>query len=121
MLDYTLNKMLEEHQIVIERDTAAVDDFGAESSRGWVELGTIDALFYWWPSHGEGAFDEHGDPQRNVNTTGGGVLVPLGTDVTEEDRVARVLLKGGTEVQGPFRITSLRETETHIELSIERP
>lgn len=44
------------------------------------------------------------------------VIVPLGTDVTEEDRVASVTYRGGTVWAGPLGIRAVLARKDHLEL-----
>jgi|SRR5215472_1939758 len=121
-LEYTINRLIEQHLIQIERDTAAKDPYGAEGKRAWALHATIEGLFWWWPTHGAGRFVEEATPQRAVDITGGGCLFPIGTDVTEFDRIGNIKdPDGNLEVEGPFRIVSLRRLPTHVEISVERP
>lgn len=121
-LEYTINRLIEQHLIQIERDTASKDIYGAEAKRSWGLHATIEGLFWWWPTHGAGRFVEEATPQRAVDITGGGCLFPIGTDVTEMDRLGNIKdPDGNLEVEGPFRIVSLRRLPTHLEISVERP
>jgi len=121
-LTYQIDRLIEQHEIAIERATAVPDEFGGELDPLWALHATLPGLFWWWPTHGAGRFVEEATPQRSVDITGGGCLFPLGTDVTELDRIATVSDPDkNLEVEGPLRIVSLRELPTHLELSVERP
>lgn len=44
------------------------------------------------------------------------VIVPLGTDVTEQDRVASVTFRGDTIQQGPLGIRAINSRRDYLEL-----
>lgn len=118
---YAISRMMETHEIFLEEETGTADSFGV-GDKVWVPYQQIKGLFWWWPARGEGGFQEEGDPERSVDKTGGGVLIPRGVKVIEaKHRVGKILLEGQVEVNGPFRIVSVRDTPTHIELSLIRP
>ena len=48
------------------------------------------------------------------------LIVPLGTDVTEADRVASVTYRGGTIQDGPLGIRAVLVNADHIELLLVR-
>lgn len=49
------------------------------------------------------------------------LMVPLGTDVTEKDRVRKVKDRAGTTIlDGPFGIASVQVRRTHLELALSK-
>jgi hypothetical protein len=124
MLSYTLQHILSQ-RAVIEREKAATDSFGGKPKAEWATLSIAHCRLWWWKgSKGtdKSSSKEVGRPQATIDITGGEMAVPLGTDVTAEDRIAKVTTPDGTVLEeGPFRILSVNVYETHIELSLERP
>jgi hypothetical protein len=124
MLAFTLAKIMVQ-LAVIERDQAKPDAFGAEVATDWKALSTVACRLWWWKgSKGtdKSASAQYGTPQATINVTGGDMCVPLGTDITDMDRIAKVTsLSGDLVEEGPFRVLSVNQYETHIELSLERP
>ncbi len=48
------------------------------------------------------------------------VIVPLGTDVTEADRIASITYRGGTAQAGPLGIRAVLARPDHLELVLVR-
>src|SRR5580698_9749342 len=123
-LAYTLAKMFTQ-EIVIERNTASVDALGAAKEAEWEPHVTVKGRLWWWKgskSTDKSASQQYARPQATINETGGDLAVALGTDGTEEARVAQ----GKTAARAligkcPFRVRSVNPDEDHLELSLERP
>lgn len=111
--------------VVLERLSSKADSFGAEREQEWAELSRPPCRLWWWKgskSTDKSASAQYARPQTTLNETGGDMILPLGIDVTDLDRVARVLDEDGDVITvGPFRVLSVNPYEDHIELSLERP
>lgn len=124
MLPYTRSRTFIE-SAVFQRDISSTDALGAAQAAEWEEYATSKCRVWWWKgskSTDKSASEQYARPQATINVTGGDMAVPLGTDVTDEDRVARVLNADGTVfAEGPFRVLSVNPYKDHLELSLERP
>ena len=99
----------------IERKTTASDGGGGETET-WEPHLTVRCL-------------ARDDASREAEQAEGGgtivvrdrrILVPVTTDVTEEDRIAAVTDKFGDELYaGPMQITAIAERPTHLDLFVE--
>ena len=120
MLAYTLERLLTQ-KAVIERNEAAGDNFGADGRSNWQEHLTVSCRLWWDKFGARSPSRTYVDPARTVPISEGGILVPLGTDVTEKDRIARILDGNGDPyIEGNFTITAVMNEEDHMELAIER-
>lgn len=112
-------------KVVIERDHASPDAFGAAVATEWEVLSTVPCRAWWWKgskSSDKSPSAQYARPQTSINVTGGDMSVPLGTDVTDLDRVGALLDSAGNVIEeGPFRVIAVNPYEDHIELSLERP
>jgi hypothetical protein len=121
---YTLQEILSQ-RAVIQRDKGARDALGGEGKTNWETISTAKCRLWWWKgSKGtdKSASKQFARPSATVDVTGGEMAVPLGTDVTEQDRILRVTTPSGEVLEeGPFRILSVNRYESHVELSLERP
>lgn len=124
MLPYTRGRIFTE-RVILERDESGVDALGAAREAQWEEYLTSKCRLWWWKgskSTDKSASEQYARPQATINVTGGDMAVPLGTDVTEADRVARVEKADGSVVTvGPFRVLAVNAYKDHLELSLERP
>lgn len=127
MLAYTLERMLTQ-QAVIERDMGGLDEYGGDEPTNWQPHVTVPCRLWWARSSGARSANRvYVDPSRQVPVSEGGVIVPLGTDVTEQDRIARVeefdqeSERWETLVEGVVQIIAvLNQDGDHLELSVER-
>jgi hypothetical protein len=121
-LPYTLDRLLTQ-QAPIERDTASRDAFGGETKAKREIVHTSKCRFWWWRESGSRSpSKEYATPSRTINFTGGGLLVPKGTDIQDGDHVKSIEnLKGETLVAGPFRVVAVEELEDHVEAALMRP
>lgn len=118
---YTINRLLIQ-QAVLERDVAQDDRYGGQNPPEWEELATVPCRLYWDKSTGaRSANRTYVSVSREVPISEGGMIIPSGTDVTEEDRVVRVLTStGDLFVDGIFEIVAVINQFTHFELSVQR-
>lgn len=110
---------------VFERNDGASNGLGAETALNWQALSKVPCRAWWWKgsrSSDKSPSAQYARPQLTLNTTGGDMAVPLGTDVTDEDRLAEVTDQDGNTVEkGPFRVIAVNTYNDHLELSVERP
>jgi hypothetical protein len=120
-LAYTQN-MLFIHQAVIERDVATTDQYGADTPPDFQVLATVPCRLFWARGSGMRSQKELETPQRLAAVTSGGVMFPLGTDLNEADRIARILdSNGDLYIEGTFEVLAAAAQETHLEVSVVRP
>lgn len=126
-LAYTLNRLLTE-QAVFERNMAGQDAFGADAPDDWQVYLTSPCLSWWDRSTGARSANRvYVDPAREVPVAQGGLLLPMGTDVTEKDRIQVInVWDPETEtweagVSGIIEISAvLDQSSDHLELNIIR-
>lgn len=100
------------HTCTIQRSTATTDDWGNPGPPVWADH-LVDQPCRHWATAGR---------EVVANTTTVVVvedlrlLLPLGTDVTEADRVTSILYRGGTVQDGPLDIRGLLAHQDHLEL-----
>jgi hypothetical protein len=121
-LTYTLDRLLTE-QAPVERDTATTDAFGGETKTKREVVATPRCRFWWWRESGSRSpSKEYATPQRTINFTGGGIVVPRDTDIRDGDHVKEIQNPAGeTLVEGPFRVVAVEQTEDHLEAALMRP
>lgn len=123
VLESVLQGLMNE-QAVIERDAATPDAAGGKTKRDWRPLSTVECCLWWWKgskSSDKSPSAQYARPQATINITGGDMMVPLGTDVTDKDRIGSVTNEEGEDQEGPFRVIAVNRYSTHIELSLELP
>ncbi|MGH3265165.1 MAG: hypothetical protein ACRDNS_24590, partial [Trebonia sp.] len=87
MLAYTLDRLLTE-QALIERDQGVGDAYGAPGQPDWQPHLTVACRLAWDRSSGVRSADRtYVTPARAAPMSEGLIVVPLGTDVTERDRI----------------------------------
>lgn len=105
------------HRCTIQRDAnhgGGTDPYGGDAAASWAALHTSLACRYWF-SAARTVID--GKLQTEIKTRM--MLVPTGTDVTEDDRVLSVTDRLGNEIaDGPMRIDSVGRREGHIVLTM---
>lgn len=121
MLTYTLERLLTQ-QAVIERDMSVPGPGGSTGRPDWQEHLVVPCRLWWFQSSGaRSAQRTYVDPARTVPLSEGGMLLPLGTDVTEKDRIARVLhANGDVYIEGHLIIDAVLAQDDHMELNIDR-
>ena len=120
-LSYTLQRLFTE-QAVVERDTAGEDAYGASTGPNFEYHATVPCRLWWDKSSGARAANRvYVSPSRTVPTSVGGMIVPLGTDINENDRVTAVRdRQGNPKVDGIFQVSAVLYEEDHIELDLVR-
>jgi hypothetical protein len=105
------------HQCTIERDTSVgPDSWGQSGEPNWVRH-LINIPCRAWTD----AAREPVDDTKTVVMEDRRVIVEIGTDVTERDRVASVTNPAGTVIfEGPINIEGVQRYPDHLELLLER-
>lgn len=99
----------------IERDSASAGNWGSSSKPTWTTL-TSNLACYAYVSRGG---TRHGT-DATVETQVLVVLVPLGTDVTANDRISTITDRQGTELFGKHYVDRVNRRKLHIELTMRR-
>ena len=79
-------------------------------------------LMWWDKSEGaRSANRTYVTPSRAVPMSEGGMICPLGTDITEQDRIAQLLdSNGNLLVDGIMTITAVLYQQDHMEVDLFR-
>lgn len=127
MLQYTFQSLLTE-QAVIERDMAGGDGYGGSEKPDWQYLATVPCRLVWSRATGvRSANRTYVSPARAVPVDEGMLMMMLGTDVTENDRIAVVNLFDSQTgdwtpySDGNFTITAVLSEEDHMEVDVSHP
>lgn len=123
---YTLERKLTE-QAVTTRDQSTADSHGAKSRPNFQPYLTVPCRLFWAKLSGGRSLDRtYVNVSREVSASSGGLIMPLGTDVTAMDQIAQInewdpiadewVLK----VIGPMQIASVVNQDTHLEVGILR-
>jgi hypothetical protein len=91
-----------------------VDGFGQKLS-DWRELSTVSC--WAWAGRSGGKSTTVGEV-RTLTKDSPGMIVPLHTDVNEQDRVQAVFDRAGAVVFGIMGIDGVTQRQTHIELTL---
>lgn len=103
------------HRCTIQRDAAAADSWGGTATPDWQDSATnvpCRAV--------EEAGREPVDKDRTVVILDRRLLVPLGTDVTERDRISSITERGTDLLDGPVNIEAVLTRRTHLELLLQK-
>ncbi len=100
----------------IERDNnESTDPYGQAGAPNFTALATIPCRV-WSRSR-----REHNDNRKDARIEEIRCGMPLGTDVTELDRIRRVNDRAGNIIwEGPLRIDAIQFKHTHIEMDLRR-
>ncbi len=100
----------------IERDNnESTDPYGQAGTPNFTALATIPCRV-WSRSR-----REHNDNRKDARIEEIRCGMPLGTDVTERDRIRRVNDRAGNILwEGPLRIDAIQYKHTHIEMDLRR-
>ena len=105
------------HRATIERDGATgSDSWGNPNESSWsTHLSDLPCRVWYGSGSGGSAEREIFDGNKIVTTEDRTLIVPLGTDVTELDRVASIEDRAGSEIfAGPSKIESLGRRSDHL-------
>jgi len=111
----TRNRMM--HRALVQRDTTATTDaYGQPDVPTWTTHIPAQPCYFWEPSAQRG--EQRGE--RNADLYSQRLLVPLGTDITEEDRISGISdRRGRTVSDGVFGITQIVRKPDHLLLALE--
>lgn len=97
----------------IERDQATADPYGSPGPPDWQTLESDVPCYVW----AEAARKMISDTQT-VTLDHPGAIVPLGTDITEEDRLASITDRRGTQLFPLFYVDAVMRRKDHLELRL---
>ena len=98
---------------VLQAGTTDIDGFGQKLG-DWRELCTVSC----WAWQGATSRKTTVGEVRTVTVDSPGMVIPLGTDVTEADRVKLVTDRNGLQLMGVMGIEFVSTRQTHMELSL---
>ena len=104
------------HRCTIERATTTDDDYGNPGPPTWAAH-LSDQPCRTWATAGREVVT---NTTTLVVVKDVRLMLPLGVDVTEQDRVASVTYRGDTIQAGPLGIRAVLTHQDHIELVLER-
>ena len=109
-------------QAVIERDMAQGDAYGSPGRPDWQHLSTVPCRLWWDKSAGvRSANAEYVTPARDVPVQRGGILVPAGTDITEQDRITAIQDRSGNPlISGEIKVVAVLDQGSYLELNVSR-
>lgn len=125
---YTLARLLEGQQAVIARDMASPDRWGADDKPNFQPHLTVPCVLWWAKGNStRSANRTYVNVTRDVPVKVGGMLLPSGTDVTEEDQITQVNRWDAESqawvlwVTGIFEISSVVSEGPFVEIDVLRP
>jgi len=125
-LAYTLQTLMTE-QCVIERAKRTYDGGGAQSKPQWLPHLTVQCRLWW--DKGSGVRSQqrtYVSPVRTADFSAGGLILPVGTDVTRLDRITEIQqldpVSGEwvTYISGDIEISAVLNQEDHMEIELVR-
>lgn len=104
------------HRCVVERDMAVgQDDWGDAPEPDWQVHLDDQPCFVWY----ERGLEVH-DGRKTASIDNCRAIVPIGTDLANEDRLVRVNDRRGREVvSGPLRVESIGRRRDHLDVTLE--
>jgi hypothetical protein len=116
-MSLTASRVSLRHRCTIERDENLdnPDDWGNPSAPDWQEHLT-DLPCRAWTDAGREAVDD----KRIAVIVDRRLIIQLGTDVTERDRIASVSYRGSEILDGPMDIEAVLVRPDHLELVLVR-
>jgi hypothetical protein len=101
------------HRCTVQRNSSlggGTDPWGNDAASDWdPHLAGLSCRF--WFAGGQTIYDG----QKQVELTTRMLLVPEGTDITEDDRIVSVLDRRGRELaDGPMRVDALGRRDGHL-------
>lgn len=99
----------------IERNNATTDEWGQSGTPDWSELDDDLPCYAWVDGGREAVTTERTAVVRDMR-----LLLPLGTDVTESDRIGDISERGSVIFDGPFGIEVVLRHRDHLELMLTK-
>lgn len=106
------------HRALVQRNTTAAtpDTYGNAQAATWVTQISAQPCYYWQPS-GQRAETQG---ERNFLAYGHQVVMPLGVDITEADRINGITDRNAGVVSADvFGITAIVRKPDHLLLALE--
>lgn len=104
------------HRALVQRATETVDGYNNRLAPVWATHLAAQPCYFWQPSMGRG--EQSG--AQNYRAYGYQVVMPLGTDVTERDRINGIVDRRGYSVHpGVFGIVAVVRKPDHLLLTLE--
>lgn len=109
------------HRLTILRDAnlGDTDEWGTAAAADF-EPHLVDVPCRTWVTAGHASGDTAVDATNIIVVAGRHAIIPLGTDVTETDRVGDITYRGDTILEGPMGIQSILQYPDHLELTLRR-
>ena len=104
------------HRCTILRNTVTERDGLGHLAPPDMQEHLTDVLCRGWTTHGE----RHIQSSADVLTEQRWLIVPLGTDVTEQDQIADVTSRGTVVLDGPHRIDAILTYRDRLQLALTR-
>lgn len=108
-------------QLVTTQRLAAdgTDTWGGPGEQTWAD-NLIDVPCIAWVDSDNSASDERAAKSDVIVKTDRRMLVPLGTDITEADRVGDITDRGVVFLDGPMGVQAVLPTQAFLEVSLRR-
>lgn len=100
----------------VERQATVSADGRGHTTGDWATH-ISDLACRFWTSEGSEALIEGATIAPLASSR---LIVPLGTDVTEADRIVSVTYRGGTVQDGPLGVRAVLWRSDHLELVLEK-
>ena len=100
-----------------QRNSAGADDYGQPAPQVWGAIPSAAAPktpCWTWVRSG----DTRHRPEVSQDSTEHRMIIPLGTDVTSDDRVEKVQDRAGTELFPTMYIDAVLRRRDHLELRL---
>lgn len=94
----------------IQRNSASDDDYGQPEPAVWDALSTTPC--WTWTVNG----DTLHRPEVSQDSTGYRAIMPLGTDITSDDRMGKVEDRAGSQLFGVMYIDAVLRRKDHLEI-----
>tara|TARA_Y100000310_G_scaffold47500_3_gene44074 strand:- start:1045 stop:1392 length:348 start_codon:yes stop_codon:yes gene_type:complete len=100
------------HRIFVQRNGASANAYGHTSPQSWAALATV-AGYVWVTNETAQHIEEFSQSSARYRA-----IIPLGTDVTEKDRIEKVEDRADspTELFGTMNIDAVIRRKNHLEL-----
>jgi len=98
----------------LDRNAGSADAYGHKAV-SWSTFATVAC--YAWAGTGRARRTSHGD-EMTVVTDSPGMIVPSGTDITEDDRVNVIKDRRGTTLFGTMYIDAVLKRSDHLEVRL---